>query len=449
MSNGSCEITEKKNNKISALAREIIKLAHDGILINMRFLDVALSKLTLEKRTGMGDFAFDGATLYYDPALLLARYREEPHYMVRLYLHVLLHCIFYHSFQTDKLEREYWDLASDIAVENTILEMNLHLSVMLTDSALLSRLDILRKQAGGLTAEKIYRHFRIEPPSNKAVQEWHKLCRYDTHIYWDRKEELALSQEEWRKVSERIKADLKSFSKDKNSAQSMEENLKEATKERYDYGDFLRRFMVMGETVQINDDEFDYIYYTYGLSRYGNMPLVEPLEYKDANKIRDFAIAIDTSASCRGEVVQAFLNKTYQIMQDRENFFKKINVHIIQCDNEVQSDTKITCREEFDLFMKSGKLRGFGSTDFRPVFQYIDKLRQEGEFDNLKGLLYFTDGYGIYPEQMPDYDTAFVFLNDDGENLRVPPWAIKIVLNEEQCVGSDSEGLRKEFGNKE
>lgn len=424
--------------RISALAGEIIKLAHDGILINMRFLDVALSKLTLEERIGMGDFAFDGATLYYDPALLLARYREEPHYMVRLYLHVLLHCIFYHSFQTDKLEREYWDLASDIAVENTILEMNLHLSVLQTDSALLSRLDILRKQSGGLTAEKIYRHFRIEPPSSKAVREWRKLCHYDTHIYWDRKEELELSQEEWRKVSERIKADLKSFSKDKNNAQSMEENLKEATKERYDYGDFLRRFMVMGETVQINDDEFDYIYYNYGLSHYGNMPLIEPLEYKDANKIRDFVIAIDTSASCRGEIVQAFLNRTYQIIQDRENFFRKINVHIIQCDNEVQSDTKITCREDFDLFMESGKLRGFGSTDFRPVFQYIEKLRQEGEFDNLKGLLYFTDGYGIYPEQMPDYDTAFVFLNDDGENLRVPPWAIKIVLSEEQCVGNDS-----------
>lgn len=437
-----------KKARISALAGEIIKLAHDGILINMRFLDVALSKLTLEERAGMGDFAFDGATLYYDPALLLARYREEPSYMVRLYLHVLLHCIFYHSFQTDKLEREYWDLASDIAVENTILEMNLHLSRTQTDSALLSRLDILKKQAGNLTAEKIYRHFRIEPPSNKAVREWRKLCHYDTHLYWDRKEELELSQKEWRKVSERIKADLKSFSKDKNNAQSMEENLKEATKERYDYTDFLKRFMVMGETVQINDDEFDYIYYTYGLSHYGNMPLVEPLEYKDANKIRDFVIAIDTSASCRGEVVQAFLNKTYQIMQDRENFFRKINVHIIQCDNEVQSDTKITCREDFDLFMANGKLRGFGSTDFRPVFQYIEKLQQEGEFDNLKGLLYFTDGYGIYPEQMPDYDTAFVFLNDDGETLKVPPWAIKIVLNEEQCIGSDSEDLGKGIGSK-
>lgn len=423
-----------KEEQITALAAEIIRLAHDGILINMRFFDMALSKLKLEERTHMGAFAYDGATLYYDAALLLSKYRKEPHFMVRLYLHVLLHSIFFHSFRTDKLERAYWDLATDIAVENTILEMNLHLASLQSDNLLQSKLEVLRKQAGGLTAEKLYRHFRIEPPSGKALQEWGALCHYDEHLYWDRKEELSLSQEEWRKISERVKADLRSFSKDKNNAQSMEENLKEATREKYDYSEFLRRFMAMGESIQVNDDEFDYIYYTYGLSHYGNMPLVEPLEYKDANKIRDFVIAIDTSASCRGEVVQAFMNKTYRIMQQGENFFRKINVHIIQCDNEVRSDTKITCKEDFDAFLSSGKLKGFGGTDFRPVFEYVETLKAKGEFDNLKGLLYFTDGYGIYPAQMPDYDTAFVFLKDDGDAPQVPPWAIKVVLAEEEII---------------
>lgn len=188
----------------------------------------------------------------------------------------------------------------------------------------------------------------------------------------------------------------------------------------------------MGETVQVNDDEFDYIYYTYGLHTYGNMPLVEPLEYKDSKKIKDFVIAIDTSASCRGEVVQAFLQKTYNIMQASENFFRKVNVHILQCDSEVRQDVKITEQKEFDDFMAHGKLTGFGSTDFRPAFSYIEKLQKEQEFDDLKGLLYFTDGYGIYPEHMPDYDVAFVFLQEDENAPKVPPWAIKIVLDEEE-----------------
>ena len=61
----------------------------------------------------------------------------------------------------------------------------------------------------------------------------------------------------------------------------------------------------------------------------------------------------------------------------------------------------------------------------------VEKLREKQEFDNLKGLLYFTDGYGIYPERMPDYDVAFVFLHEDENAPKVPPWAIRIVLDEE------------------
>ena len=422
---------EDRQFQIRSLAGEVMRLAHDGILINMRFLDVALSKLKTVCREQTGAHLFDGSTLYYDPAHLLLQYQTAPHYAARLYLHTLLHCIFYHGRTTDKMNRAYWDLATDIAVEHTIVDMGLHLTELPSDDLLQNRLALLRKQAGGLTAEKLYRHFRIEEPSEKAVQEWHRLCHYDEHIYWDRREELELSQAEWRRISERIKADLKSFSRDRNNAESIEQNLKEATRERYDYTDFLRKFMVMGETVQVNDDEFDYIYYTYGLQTYGNLPLVEPLEYKDSNKIRDFVIALDTSASCRGEIVQAFLQKTYNILQNGENFFTKINVHILQCDSEVRQDTKITGREDFDDFLAHGKLTGFGSTDFRPVFDYVEKLREKQEFDNLKGLLYFTDGYGIYPERMPDYDVAFVFLHEDENAPKVPPWAIRIVLDEE------------------
>ncbi len=88
--------------------------------------------------------------------------------------------------------------------------------------------------------------------------------------------------------------------------------------------------------------------------------------------------------------------------------------------------------------MKQGRLTGFGSTDFRPVFSYVEKLREEHEFDNLKGMIYFTDGYGIYPEQMPDYDVAFVFLHDDDNAPKVPPWAIRLVLDEEDIEEPES-----------
>ena len=237
-----------------------------------------------------------------------------------------------------------------------------------------------------------------------------------------------MTPEQWRKISERVKADLKSFTKSRTNTQELEKNLAEATRDRYDYSAILKRFTVMGEDLTVNDEEFDYIYYTYGLERYGNMPLIEPLEYKDAKKVKEFVIALDTSASCRGPVVKEFLNKTYSILKGAENFFTRINVHIIQCDNEVQSDTKITCDEDFQAFLAHGKLQGFGATDFRPVFDYVDRLLEQGEFENLKGLIYFTDGYGIYPERMPGYDVIFAFLEEDEMRQSVPPWSMKVVI---------------------
>ena len=40
-------------------------------------------------------------------------------------LHMILHCIFSHPFQYEKLDRECWDLATDLAVEQSILDLNL------------------------------------------------------------------------------------------------------------------------------------------------------------------------------------------------------------------------------------------------------------------------------------------------------------------------------------
>jgi predicted metal-dependent peptidase len=78
------------------------------------------------------------------------------------------------------------------------------------------------------------------------------------------------------------------------------------------------------------------------------------------------------------------------------------------------------------------KIRGQGGTDFRPVFEYVEQLRKDKEFTNLKGLIYFTDGCGPFPNRKPDYDTAFVFVDDDYNNYNVPPWAIKLILRKDE-----------------
>jgi Predicted metallopeptidase (DUF2201). len=424
--------------QVSEIASRIWGLSRDRILVNLRFLDVALSGIRLEERAGTDGILCDmnapgEAVIYYDPATIVRLYKKNPNNIIRTHLHILLHCIFSHSYRYGRMEQELWDVAADMAVENAILSLGISGIDVIGDRERRETLAMWRKKAGALTAERIYRNLKSDRLGATELLELGNLFRRDIHESWDAAENvetLEITQEQWKKLSERIKAELKSFSEDKSDDKSILQNLEEETKETYDYGDFLRRFSVSGEDIQINDDEFDYVYYTYGLSLYGNLPLVEPLEYKDVNKIKEFVVAIDTSGSCRGEVVQAFLNKTYSILKSSENFFRKVNIHIIQCDSEVRQDTKITNDEEFEAFMKEGQLEGFGSTDFRPVFTYVDRAIENGEFENLKGLIYFTDGYGVFPENKPphNYDTAFVFLEDDYEKPPTPAWAIKLVL---------------------
>lgn len=431
------QMSEKtqREQEMQKLAARIWGLSKDKLLVNLRFLDVALSSLRFTPKAGTGMVCCDvnmpeAATVFYDPAVVIRLYKKNPGNVVRLHLHMLLHCIFSHSYKYDRVEQELWDVAVDMAAENVALSLGIAGIETIGDE---ERREVLRQwkeRTGVLTADRIYRKLREDRPGITELLELGNLFKRDTHEGWGAVETIELTQAQWKKISERIKAELKSFSEDKSDDRTMLQNLEEATKETYDYGDFLRRFSVSGEDMQINDDEFDYVYYTYGLSLYGNLPLVEPLEYKDVNKIKEFVVAIDTSGSCRGNVVQAFLNKTYSILKSSENFFRKVNIHIIQCDSEVRSDTKITNDDEFEKFMKNGQLEGFGSTDFRPVFTYVDKAIERGEFENLKGLIYFTDGYGIFPEHKPpyNYDTAFVFLEDDFEKPPTPPWAIKVVL---------------------
>ena len=187
-----------------------------------------------------------------------------------------------------------------------------------------------------------------------------------------------------------------------------------------------------GETLGVNDEEFDYIFYTYGLSLYENMPLIEPLEYKESRRIREFVVAVDTSASTSGELVQKFLQKTYNILKSTESFFSRVNIHIIQCDADIQEHVKISSEDEFDSYMDRMEILGLGGTDFRPVFDLVDKLIEAGEFSDLRGLIYFTDGYGTFPAHKPAYQTAFVFLDDEYREPDVPPWAIRLVLQDDE-----------------
>ncbi|MCC8141291.1 MAG: VWA-like domain-containing protein [Lachnospiraceae bacterium] len=457
------------------LATRVMLFARDQIMVSLRFLDRALFRMPLVPSDVVESYGVDGREIRFGVNHVLESFSREKNRCTRAFLHMIFHCIFSHPFQCENLDGECWNLACDIAVEASILDLDLADTRLIADEEMRRLLKHLKREVPALTAEKIYRFLLDDPSSAARYFAQEELFRQDDHRYWipprvtdaaqrtgdtitadtmtamvgcheaDTGEEgadqledidealLGQTRDEWADVSQHAKTDLETFSREQGfGAGSLLWNLKETLREKYDYGEFLKKFAVLGEEMHINDDEFDYIYYTYGLKLYENMPLVEPLEYRENKRIREFVIAIDTSGSCQGATVERFLQKTYEILKNTESYFSRVNIHIIQCDSKIQRDVKVTTDDEFDAYMQDVQLSGFGGTDFRPVFDYVDELIERHEFQNLRGLIYFTDGRGTFPEQPPDYETAFVFVEEGFEIPEVPPWAIKLVLREEE-----------------
>lgn len=447
---------DEKYKKIKDLAKEVMKLSRDTVLINLRFLDSAISRLSYLQIDKVSGIFTQGSHVIYNPIYIIECFEKESELPVRDFLHSLFHCIFRHMYVDIKnINIEYWDLACDIAVESVISELGLKSASSSRERKQISYIIDLKVKIKHLTAERIYNFLVNSDIPRTKLMKIAEIFRGDYHDLWymtkteisavlgiAEKELESLEEEQklrnkriedWKKISKSMELELEAFLKKRGKeAGSLTQNLKELNRERYDYTSFLKKFAVLGEAVKINDDEFDYIYYTYGIKLYEKMPLVEPLEYKEVKKIRDFVIAIDTSGSTSGELVQGFIQKTYNILKSAESFFTKINVHIVQCDCKIQEIIKITSLEEFDKYLKTMKILGQGGTDFRPVFKYVNELLDKGEFTNLKGIIYLTDGDGEYPEKKPQYESAFVFIDDDYNSYNVPSWAMKLVLKKDE-----------------
>ena len=244
-----------------------------------------------------------------------------------------------------------------------------------------------------------------------------------------KRDELA---KEWEDISKRTEQEIEHSSKEKQEEQgSLAWFLRLEQKKYTDFRDFLRRLSVDREEMEVDLDSFDYGYYYYGLEQYGNMPLIEENEYREGRKLQELVIAIDTSHSTKGEMVKGFLEETAGILKQKDAFFQKVKVHILECDDELRKDICLENVEDLEQYSKNFAVKGGYGTDFRPVFRYVSDLQKRGELKNLKGLMYFTDGKGRYPKEAPPYVTAFVFpKGEDIDDDNVPFWAMKLYQRE-------------------
>lgn len=546
-----------QSDETARLAEEVLEYANDALLVALRFMEPAFSRLKLVSHEGPG-YRTDGAAMYFEPSYTVRSYAADAHAPARAIAHMALHCIFRHQWSGEAFDADLWDCACDIAVESCLADLGLEMLSTERSHAQRGLLARLEDCLPFLSAETVYYHLLDEGVTSEQAQTMRMPFFADDHGLWlrgtrraharasgaqeplptahddaplhhehpsqpedeqlrppavptglrtsdsedpsahaafdeaaaeppqaiddalaQRMAHLLLGEAEqapdaqaidaaggfaaapiaasggvrrdtaqrtrplpsddfvkeqqtaWRDIALKTDVALEDFKQLWGSqGGGFSLALKRSSDERVDYAEFLRRFVGRNEDMRLNDEEFDYLFYCYGLELYGNVPLVEPLEYVDEGRIRDFVIAIDTSASTKGAMVRSFMERTYDILHESDAFAATLNLYLIQCDAQVQDVAHIQTRDDLDRYLDALEVKGFGGTDFRPVFSYVDDLVASGRLAHLKGLCYLTDGQGAYPRVKPAYDVAFLLVDEAYfEEPDVPPWALRVRLD--------------------
>ena len=420
-------------------AKQILDDSRTELYMDQHFLALALGSFRYAVNTELKGIGTDGEYLVVHPKILAGLYEKNRRLVNRVYLHQVYHCLFRHVFKKIRPDRDLWMLACDMAVEYLIDSQNLR-ATRVAHSALRQRwrTEICR-HIRVLNAEGIYAALEKTAPPPDTLALLREEFSPDTHSLWPAlKEEESrrrppakslVLRKKWEDLSGKLQTDMESFSVEASSGDpSLLEETKVENREKTDYRAFLRKFAVMREEMHIDMDSYDSILYSLGLEMYGNMPLIEPVETREVKRIDEFVIVIDTSMSVSGELVRRFVEQTFGVLSETESFLHKVNIRILMCDERVLSDRKIECREDLEDYMEHMQLSGGGGTDFRPAFSYVEELIRKKQFHSLRGLLYFTDGKGIYPSKKPPYETAFIFCEESYDDSAVPPWAVKLIL---------------------
>ena len=114
------------------------------------------------------------------------------------------------------------------------------------------------------------------------------------------------------------------------------------------------------------------------------------------SEIIEGVVAVDTSGSMTDDL-QTVFSEVHGLLRT----FGRFNLTLIQCDADVQSVHSFS--DECPIPPKAFETRGHGGTDFRPVFDHVDRMPESPAF-----LVYLTDGFGPAPDQPPPYPVLWI-----------------------------------------
>lgn len=408
---------------------EILEIVKGRLFAAAPYLAPVFGRLRLEIREEIEMAGTDGTVFCCNSAWLRQTFLKDDYEIACVLAHSVAHCLLGHVF-----ERESDDFTSDLSATLLLTEEMPEFCPRRREGLFLEA----KRRCVGFGLEEIAEAVKADSFFQENCRALAELLRLDDHRYW-KTEPIQRSvaggeSDMWKHIARRLGGGRTRIGKD-TPARRMKVWLSDAPIRAY--AEDLQRYAVRRENVREDPDSFQYAWYAYGMEHYGNVPLIEPEESREECRLEELVIVIDTSASCTRDLTARFLEETKAILLENDLFFRRFNLHILQCDVRVHRDDRIEDMRAFERYIDRLEAVGDGGTDFSAAFAYIDNLIARGEFRNLKGVLYFTDGRGIFPAKPPEYEATFVFLKHRYDAIDLPPWARMLVLDAPCPVGGE------------
>jgi len=335
--------------------------------------------------------ATDGLVLYFNEDFLFSLSSSEQN---ALMLHEVLHMALLHVSRRESRDPHIWNIAADIVV-NDLIQRNTNFK--------LPKGAIIDNQFRDKSVEYIYEKLlkdesfksyklaiadiatQIEGERSNAVVDTEIANVDEIEGYW--KDKLEILKNNYSGDGSDTQGSLPGgISQEINSILEPEVDWRHAWwkyvgKTPADFDDIDRRFIYKG-------------LYLEGL-------LTESIE---------LSVCIDTSGSISGALLDQFIGELQGILRS----YPHVQCNLYWADTEVYGPYELSKIEDLPSAL------GFGGTSFVPFFNKVKKDSIQDFMNNNRVSIYFTDGYGDFPDHIPNDPVMWLVSKDGLETNQFP-----------------------------
>ena len=355
-----------------------LEQAKTKLMLENPYFGTLASTLYMSINRDIATFRSLGDTLEYNDEYLEVLSVEE---VSTVLANSAMHQALFHTSRGKDKVSSVWNLASDYAINDLLVENKFMLPPMANYS---SRFEMLY-------AEQIYTILldELDLLDNDNREDEQQKDEQNSEIEEQNIPDELLAQEEYELLLEQLNIKLEKYGDLPKGIERFVESKSEA---KISWRDELYRY------VNIHAKS-DYKMFP-SSKKHLYRGIVLPSIYGEELKI---IVAVDTSASIDDELLKVFLSELYEIMQ----VFTHYVIELIECDATIQNIQRLTPQEPIEPMLKGG-----GGTDFTPVFDYVMDLNEDFKF-----LIYFTDGKGKFPSYEPNIDVLWVIPKSSEEKM--------------------------------